>query len=116
MELRRRAPRINTDWPGRCKLDDEPDSEERDCRVIDISLLGVGVEMLGDGVGNLVGRVLVVDVEPPIGKSVRLQVSGQVMNQGKTLEGSTRVGLQFVGLSDSEVAVLEVIEQLKMFW
>ena len=116
MELRRRAPRIKIDWLGRCRLDDEPDSAVWDCQVIDISLLGVGVELLRDCPGDLVGRVLVVDVEPPIGHSVRLQVSGQVMNQGKTPQGLTRVGLQFVGLSDTEIAVLEVIEQLRMFW
>jgi len=116
MELRRRAPRIKTDWLGLCRLDDAPDSVVRDCRVIDISLLGVGVEVFSDGDDRLVGRVLVVEVEPPIGSSVRLRLSGQVMNQGRTPAGLTRVGLQFVGLSETERAVLEVIEQLKMFW
>lgn len=116
MELRRRAPRIKTDWSGRCMLGGNPEPEVNECRVTDISLLGVGIEIVGERVDDLVGQCLIIEVEPPVGKSVRLHLSGQVMNQGTTSEGLTRVGLQFVGLSETERSILEVIEQLKIFW
>lgn len=115
MEFRRRAPRVQTDWVGLCGLEDQPETRW-DCTVIDISLLGVGVEVSGDEVGEIVGRNLVIDVRPPMGTSIRLHLVGQVMNQRTTRQGWTRVGLQFVDLSESELAVLQVVEQLKMFW
>lgn len=120
MELRRRAPRIPTDWPGRCRFDDFADGgllrEWMDCRVVDISLLGVSVEIEKGGIGRAEGRFLDVHVESPAGKSVRLQILGTIVHQSTPSEGRTRVGLQFVDLSDSEKAILEVIEQLEMFW
>lgn len=120
VELRRRAPRIPTDWPGRCRFDDFADGgllrEWMDCRVVDISLLGVSVEIEKGGIGLVEGRFLDVHVESPAGRSVRLQILGTVVHQRSPSEGRTRVGLQFVDLSDSEKAILEVIEQLEMFW
>lgn len=115
MEFRRRAPRVPTDWIGRCGLEDQRQTEWA-CTVIDISLIGVGVEISVDEPADLVGRKLIVDVRPPIGTSVRLQLLGRVMNQGRTAGGRTRLGLQFVDLTESEAAVLQVIEQMRIFW
>lgn len=116
MQLRRRAPRVEIDWSGWCNIGGHPESEVHQCRLVDLSLVGMGLELLGDGIGDVVGCRLVLDVEPPGGGSIKLHVVGQVVRQEATSEGRTRVGLELCGLSDSEVAVLGVIEQMRMFW
>ena len=112
---RRRTPRIPTDWLGRCKLEDQPETDWRECKVVDISLLGAGVEIVGAVLYDMVGERIEVKVEPPVGRSVILDLFGVVKNQ-KDLVGRTKVGLEFAHLSESERVILQVVEQLKMFW
>ena len=117
MEFRRRAPRIKTQgWQGRCRLEGQPVSAWAECNVVDLSLLGIGVEIAGGELGDLVGHELVVEVQTPVGHSVRLEVVGLVRNQALLTSGRTRVGIEFDDLSDTEKEILKVVEQLKMFW
>jgi hypothetical protein len=120
-EFRRRGPRIaTTSWSGRYIVEDDPASEWRDCRVLDISVLGVGLELFPTGSGDesdlLVGHRLVILVQAPVGKSISVRLMGTVKNVGSGSQGGTRVGLEFVGLSDTEQAIVRVVEQLQVAW
>jgi hypothetical protein len=120
-EFRRRVPRIaTTSWSGRYIVEDDPTSEWSECRVLDISVLGVGLELLpiddDDDPDLLVGHRLVVLVQAPVGDSISVRLMGTVKNVGRGTEGGVRAGLEFVGLSDTEQAIVKVIEQLQVAW
>ena len=120
-EFRRRVPRIaTTSWSGRYIVEDDPASEWRECRVLDISVLGVGLELFptdsDSTAGLLVGHRLVILVQAPVGESISVRLMGTVKNVGSGTQGGIRVGLEFVGLSDTEQAIVRVIEQLQAAW
>jgi hypothetical protein len=120
-EFRRRVPRIaTTSWSGRYVVEDDPEAEWRECRVLDISVLGVALELFAthsdDDSALLVGHRLVILVQAPVGESISVRLMGTVRNVGGGAQGGTRVGLEFVGLSDTEQAIVKVIEQLQVAW
>lgn len=120
-EFRRRVPRIaTTSWCGRYIVEDDPSSEWSECRVLDISVLGVGLELFpiddDHDAGRLVGHRLVVQVQAPVGESISVRLMGTVQNVGSGTQGGVRAGLEFVGLSDTEQAIVKVIEQLQVVW
>jgi len=120
-EFRRRVPRIaTTSWSGRYVVEDDPESEWRECRVLDVSVLGVGLELFPTDSDNdsslLVGHRLVILVQAPVGESISVRLMGTVKNVGSGAQGEIRVGLEFVGLSDTEQAIVTVIEQLQVSW
>lgn len=117
MELRRRAPRVGTNgWIGRYTVEDDPDEGWRECEVVDISLLGLGVELFGDVPEKIIGKRLVVHVQGPVGNSVSIRLAGEVRYLGNGRAGGTRAGLEFVGLSETERAILKAMEVLKVTW
>jgi hypothetical protein len=117
MEKRRRAPRVNTTaWIGRYTVEDDPGSLSRECRVIDISILGLGLELIGDVTDDLIGHRLVVHVEPPAGESVSLRLVGEVRNLVAGGFGGTRAGLEFTDLSETEREIMKAMELLKVAW
>ena len=119
MEFRRRVPRTSTDgWSAQYMDEDEDDAHSgwKQCRVIDISLIGVGLELLVDVPNALVGHHLVVQVQAPVGESVSLRLKGRVVHQSRYRKGTTRTGLEFVGLSEVERSILTVLEQMKVAW
>ena len=114
MERRRRAPRVNTTaWFGRYVVEDDPQSVSKECRVIDISLLGLGLELFGDMTEDMIGHRLVIHVGALSGGSVSLRMVGQVKNLNSNRLGCTRAGLEFTDLSETEREVLKAIELLK---
>ncbi len=113
MERRRRVPRVSTPgWSGTYSLQ----GDGRECRVIDISVLGVGIELLGDVPPDLIGHRLEVQVQAPVGESVSIHLTGTVKNTSPGPEGGIRVGLEFVNLSETEQAILKVMELMKVAW
>lgn len=117
MEFRRRVPRTTTGgWHGRYAAEDDESSDWKECLVVDISLLGVGLELIGEVPDDLVGRQLIVQVRAPVGDSVSLRLKGRVVNQSQSPNGITRAGMEFVGLSPMERSILAVLEQMKVAW
>ena len=121
MERRRRAPRVaTTGWSGRYIVDDDPGAYWNECRVLDLSVLGVGLEIFPDrpeeASETLIGRRIVVQVQPPVGDSVTVRLVGRARNVSPGSAGGTRMGLEFVGLSETERKILEVMELLKVAW
>ncbi len=84
--------------------------------MLDISVIGVGLELFGSPPEDLIGRRLTVEVQAPVGASVGIHLVGQVRNTGPGPEGGTRVGLEFVDLSETERKMLHVMELLQIVW
>ena len=99
MKHRRQVPRQPAGWEGTCHIEGE--SAARSCRVIDISMLGLGLTFTHPSPSELLGRRISVDVRA-VGDSVSIRLEGVVKNAGPTLEGAVRVGVAFDGLSESE--------------
>lgn len=54
MTYNRRVKRLRADWDGTCHIDGEPD--ELRCKVVDISMLGLGVTLKQSSPSELAGR------------------------------------------------------------
>jgi hypothetical protein len=116
MSTRRRLPRQPADWPGRYHFEDVPDLLENTCRVVDISRVGAGIEVLGDTPLDPIGRRLIVDVEGPSNGSIWIHMEGIVRNASIRPSGRVRIGMEFVGLSEVERAILDALEQMQVAW
>jgi PilZ domain len=110
MENRRRASRQMACWSGFCHVEGESASGWRDCRIVDISMLGIGIRMQHPRPSDLVGRRLSVEV-PAVGDSVNVRFEGEVKNVARTTLRSVRIGIEFVHLSNTERAILEVLSR-----
>ena len=62
MEDRRRVPRQPTSWRGVCSIEGESPDRWRECHVIDMSELGLGIEFQHVLPSDLVGRRITVDL------------------------------------------------------
>jgi hypothetical protein len=104
VQFRRRVPRQPAGWDGLCNIDGEPDDQWRECRVIDISMLGLGISFNQPSPSELVGCRISVDV-PAMGDSVSIRLEGEITNAAPAFEGIARFGVEFDGPSDSEPGV-----------
>jgi hypothetical protein len=110
----RRVPRQIIGWKGRCLVEGESIAVGwRDCRVLDISMLGLGITLIHRQPSDLVGRGISVEV-PATADSICIRLEGEIKNaivSGGS--GSTaRVGVEFVGLTDVELAIATVLGAL----
>ena len=108
MKYRRQVPRQAAGWDGICNIAGDT-AEWRNCRVFDISMLGLGLTLEHPSPSTLIGRRISVCV-PAVDGSVNIQLDGEVTNAGRTLEGAIRVGIKFDGLfadSDADFATLQ---------
>jgi hypothetical protein len=97
-------------------VQDDPESPWYECRVVDISMLGAGVEIFGFSALDVDGERLAVEVEPPDGRSFTIHFVGVVRNISPGPRGRVRVGLEFVDLSESERSIVTMLEQMHMGW
>jgi hypothetical protein len=101
MKHRRRVPRQHAGWEGTCHVAGDPAGTSRACRVIDISMLGLGMTFEHSSPSELLGRRISVDV-PANGDSFSIRLEGVVKNAIPTVEEAVRVGIAFDGPSESE--------------
>src|ERR1700722_15637194 len=111
MTYRRRVPRQPASWEGNCHIEGE--FPPRACRVIDISMLGLGMTLKHCSASELLGRRISVDV-PAVGDSVSIRLDGVVNNAVPMLEGVVRVGIAFDGLAESESDIAAVQSKTKI--
>jgi|SRR5579862_4642155 len=109
--------RVPTDWLGRYRFDDDPGAAWGDCRMIDISIIGVGLELLDNPPPalDLVGRRLALEVQASVGESAQIRLVGEVKYAVPQQDGM-RVGMEFVSLSETEQKILHVMELLRVGW
>jgi PilZ domain len=105
-ELRRLLPRQFADWGGRYILDSDPHGLWRDCRVVDISSAGAGLELRGAPLDTAEGDHILVAVH----------LHAEIRNCGPTKANRLRVGTQFTDLSEAERSFLESQEKLAVHW
>lgn len=108
MTDRRRVDRKPAGWFASCRLAGEPATAWRDCRVVDISMLGLGITYDHPETSELVGRLISVNL-PEEGCSVNVRLEGEIRNAAPTVGGGIRVGIEFLPLSEAERAVTAVL-------
>jgi hypothetical protein len=100
---RRRARRETAGWLGRYAVDASAWPDWSRCRVVDVSVGGVGLELLGPPVA--VGDRVAVDLQLLRSNMARIILTGEVRHAAR-VEGTLRVGVRFVDVTDLEHALL----------
>ncbi len=108
METRRRLHRQSVGWAASYRLAGEPDGAWRDCRVVDISMLGLGITFDHPNPSELSGRLISVNL-PGDGSCVNVRLEGEIRNATATMGRDIRVGIEFIRLSETEQAITAVL-------
>jgi PilZ domain-containing protein len=87
-------------------IDGDPDERWRECRVIDVSSAGAGLELLGTTPEETDGRQIIL----------ALHLRAQVRNAGPTRGPILRVGTQFVDLTPMERDYLSSLADTGAVW
>jgi hypothetical protein len=104
--LRRILPRQFADWSGTYLFEDEPEQQWRNCRVLDVSSAGAGLELQGLKPGEMVGsRILLA-----------IHLRGDLRSAQPTSPGQQRAGIQFVNLTSGEREYLDSLAELQATW
>ncbi len=107
MRHRRRVPRQPVGWEGTCHIVGDSAALSRECRVVDISMLGLGMTLEHPSPSELLGRRICVDFAD-VGDSFSIRLEGVVRNAVPTLDGGVRVGISFDGLDEPEPGTVAV--------
>jgi hypothetical protein len=94
---------------GSCHVEDEPSDVWRDCGVFDFSAIGAGMDLRHPDSTGLVGRR--VSMRLPVGASTDIILTGEVRNAKAGPDGIVRLGIEFVGLSETERSVVDLLER-----
>jgi len=105
-QLRRFVPRQFADWGGTYLIEDDPERRWSDCRVIDISSAGAGVELLHPPAQAVEWSHIFVAVH----------LRGEIRNTMAMRDDRLRVGVQFVDLTEAERAYLASLTELEAGW
>ncbi len=112
MDSRRRIPRQAAGWAGTCLIEEDQDSARwRDCWVLDISMLGLGIALDHRHPSELLGRDISVEF-PAVGDWVSVRLEGRIANIDVMRLGLVHAGIEFVGLSQEELAIATVLGAL----
>ena len=104
-ELRRLLPRQLANWRGRYMIEGDPEQRWRDCRVVDISSAGAGIELLDATPEETEGKKIIL----------AFQLRAEVKHT-RTADDKVRVGMQFVELSEVEQRYLAALAELDARW
>jgi hypothetical protein len=108
MENRRRHHRHPAGWAASYRLACEPVGGWHDCRVVDISMLGLGITFDHPNPSALSGRIISVNL-PGDGSCVNVRLEGEIKNATATMGRDIRVGIEFIRLSETEQAITAVL-------
>jgi hypothetical protein len=101
LPLRRRVPRQSAGWSGTCVMEGEPETERHKCRIVDISIFGLGLEFEHPSPSNLVDARISVEVSA-VDDRVNIRLEGIVRHATVTSEGAVRVGVEFDDNQESD--------------
>ena len=100
-------PREAAGWLGRYMIVGRPDLGWGECRVLDVSAAGVGLELFGPWPRDGVDAELLVCLDPVFDPDCEgVQLPATVRNASAGRFGFLRVGIEFVGLSAEQRAFL----------
>jgi hypothetical protein len=111
MESRRRVSRHPAGWFGYCHIDGEPIDVVRECTILDISEFGVGIRLQHPDGSALIGGRVSVETSSP-GSSVHIRLEGDIRNASPAEDGAFRLGIEFVGITEVEQALVRALEAL----
>jgi hypothetical protein len=103
----RRAPRHPADWFGKYRLDEGSDPLWHPCRVIDVSLGGSRLELLGPPA--TVGDRLLVELQVAEPEVAPHPLYAHVRHVGRGHEGGVFAGVEFAELDDLARSLLELL-------
>jgi hypothetical protein len=106
LPLRRRVPRQLAGWSGTCLMDGEPETDRRECRVVDISMLGLGLVFRHPSPSGLVGGRVSVEVSA-VDDRVIIRLEGVVRYATVTSGGAVRVGVEFDDDAETESFIIK---------
>jgi hypothetical protein len=86
-------------------LEDDPESKWGECQILDVSVFGAGIEILGPVRDDLVGRKITVDARASGGGSANLRFVGVIRNIRPGPSGQIRTGIEFSGISEERLGV-----------
>ncbi len=87
-------------------FEEDPEHQWRDCRVVDVSSAGAGVELIDTGEDEIIGGRMLLAVH----------LRGELRNIGAGRNQRLRAGIQFVDLTDGERAYLDSFAELQVAW
>jgi len=105
-ELRRLLPRQFADGSAKYALEGGSDESWHDCRVIDISSAGAGLELPEVRLEGSVGHQILLAVH----------LRGQLRHAVQSRNDGVRAGVQFLGLSRAEHEYLDSLAVLQTKW
>jgi hypothetical protein len=108
MENRRRLHRQPAGWAASYQLAGESAVAWRDCRVVDISMRGIGITFEHPNPAELSGRLISVNL-PGDGSCVNVRLEGEIKNATVTMSRDIRIGIEFIRLSETEQAITAVL-------
>jgi PilZ domain len=108
VENRRRIHRQPIGWAASYQLAGEPAEGWRDCRVVDISMLGMGITLAPPESSELLGRLISVNL-PGAASSVNVRLEGEITSAVPTINRRLRIGIAFTRLSEAEQAITAVL-------
>ncbi len=112
MDSDRRVQRQAAGWTGTCLIEEDSGTAQwRDCWVLDISMLGLGIAFDHRHPSELEGRRISVQF-PAVSDQVSVQLEGQIKNIDVMRLGLVQAGIEFVGLSQEELAIATVLGAL----
>jgi PilZ domain len=100
----RRVLRREVDWVTRYMLEGNRDQAWRECRVLDVSRGGAGVELSDTTLDEARAHRVVLEFEIP---PAVLRLRGEVRHAGPGSDGSVHVGLEFASLTALERDMLD---------
>ncbi|MGH9018008.1 MAG: PilZ domain-containing protein, partial [Acidimicrobiales bacterium] len=105
-QLRRLLPRQRADWKGRFLVESDPERHWHDCRIIDISSAGAGLELIGTAPEETDGQYILLTIN----------LRARVRNARPWKGGRLRVGTEFIDLSEEESTYLASLRDLQAHW
>ncbi len=106
VEHRRLLPRQFTDWPGLVAIEGCSEPPWRDCRVVDVSTTGAGIELHNAPSIEMVGRRIFLAI----------YLQAEVRHHTPPSETGMRLGLQFVDLTHDERDYIRSLESIGAVW
>jgi PilZ domain-containing protein len=104
----RRVERLAAGRSGLCRIESDHEVEWLQCRLIHVSMLGLGIDLQHPSSAALIGRDVTVEVSP-FEDSVRFRLVGSIREVTPMARGTIRVGIAFGRLSTSERYMIDVL-------
>lgn len=105
-QQRRLLPRQYANWPGRFAIEGQPDGVWHNCRVIDMSSGGAGLDLFSVAPDDIDGRNIMLAVH----------LRGQIRHCTTTTDERVRVGIQFLDLGANQRRYMRSLEAVGAVW